>query len=69
MLKGGEKMINLKIARIKKGLKQEEVGELIGVSSVTVSRWELGLNNIPSDKLILLSKVLDVSTDYLLGLE
>lgn len=69
MFKGGEKVINLKIARIQKGLKQEEVGELIGVSSVTVSRWELGLNNIPSDKLILLSKVLDVSTDYLLGLE
>ena len=69
MFKGGEKVINLKIARIKKGLKQEEVGELIGVSGVTVSRWELGLNNIPSDKLILLSKVLDVSTDYLLGLE
>lgn len=62
-------MINLKIARLKKGLKQEELAEMVGVSSLTISRWELGVTNVPSNKLILLSKVLGVSADYLLGLE
>lgn len=62
-------MLNLKFARLKKGLKQEELAEIVGVSSLTISRWELGVTNVPSNKLILLSKVLGVSADYLLGLE
>lgn len=62
-------MLNLKFARLKKGLKQEELAEMVGVSSLTISRWELGVTNVPSNKLILLSKVLGVSADYLLGLE
>ena len=62
-------MLNLKFARLKKGLKQEELAEMVGVSSLTISRWELGVTNVPSNKLILLSKFLGVSADYLLGLE
>ena len=62
-------MINIKIARIKKGLTQKQLAKLLGLEYATVSRWETGANNIPSDKLIQLTKILGVSADYLLGLE
>ena len=62
-------MINIKIARIKKGLTQKQLAKLLGLEYATISRWELGVTNVPSNKLILLSKVLGVSADYLLGLE
>ena len=34
---------NLKILRIKKGLTQKELGHLIGVTFVTISRYETGV--------------------------
>ena len=62
-------MINIKIARIKKGLTQKQLAKLLGLEYATISRWETGANNIPSDKLIQLAKILETSTDYLLGLK
>lgn len=62
-------MLNLKFARMKKGLTQKQLAELMNVEYATISRWETGVNNISSNKLIQLSKILDVSVDYLLGLE
>ena len=35
-------MLEIKFARIRKGLTQEELGEKIGVNKVTISAYELG---------------------------
>lgn len=37
-------MITLKAARINAGLKQEEAGNIIGVSKSVISNWERGIS-------------------------
>ena len=59
----GEK---LKIARKQAGLSQEQLSEKLGVSRSAVAKWETD-NGIPDiDNLKILSKLLNVSIDYLL---
>lgn len=59
----GEK---LKEARKQAGLSQEQLSEKLGVSRSAVAKWETG-NGIPDvENLKLLSKLLDVSIDFLL---
>ena len=60
-------MLEIKFARIRKGLTQEELGEKIGVNKVTISAYELGKIKPSLDALIRLSDVLEVSIDELLG--
>lgn len=58
-----DKIINL---RKKNGWSQEELAAQIGVSRQAVSKWE-GAQSVPDmNKILLLSKVFNVSTDYLL---
>lgn len=52
-------------ARKEKGLSQEALAELIGVSRQAVSKWETGEAKPDMDKLISLSVVLERSIDYL----
>lgn len=59
----------LKEARMKKGLTQEELGKMIGVTKVSICGYELGTRTPTIDNLILLSDVLDVDANYLLGRE
>lgn len=57
----------IKEKRLAAGLTQSELGNLLGVSKVTVCHWEKG-DKVPSaNHLINLSKILNVSIDYLLG--
>lgn len=49
------------------GLSQEQLGEKIGVSRQTISKWELGDTTPEMEKLILLSRLFDVSIDDLVG--
>lgn len=59
----------VKELRIKKKLSQQELGNLIGVTKVSVCGYENG-SRIPNlDKLIRLADVLETTTDYLLGRE
>ncbi|MEI3218561.1 MAG: helix-turn-helix transcriptional regulator [Lachnoclostridium sp.] len=52
--------------RKKNGWSQEELAEKVGVSRQAVSKWE-GDQSVPDlGKLILLSQIFEVSTDYLL---
>lgn len=62
-------MLNLKIARIKKGYTQKFIAEQLNVSLNTVSRWEKGERTMTVDRLIQLAELLDTTTDYLLGRE
>lgn len=58
-----DKIIEL---RKKNGLSQEELAEKMNVSRQSVSKWE-GAQSIPDlDKILMLSKIFGVSTDYLL---
>lgn len=63
-------MLNLKLARIKKGMTQQELADAIGVSSLRdISRYEAGRINPPIPRLCKIADVLEVTTDYLLGRE
>lgn len=59
----------LKALRTEKGLSQPELANLLGVSNGIISFWENGVNEPTISNLIKLTEVLEVSTDYLLGLE
>ncbi len=59
----------LKILRREKGLSQDDLGKLIGVSKVSVSGYEKG-TRVPSMEIFLkLLKVFEISADYILGRE
>ena len=60
---------NLQLIRKKNQLSQEGLAEMLGVSRQAVSKWELGEGYPEVDKLLLLSKKLNVSLDSLLGEE
>lgn len=60
---------NLKEARINKGLKQEELANLIGKSKNVISNWERGDNKPDADTLFELCDILDVDANFLLGWE
>lgn len=58
----------IKKIRTEKGITQEQLGELIGVTTQAVSRWERG--GTPDAELLpRISDVLGVSTDSLFGRE
>ena len=57
----------LKESRMKKGITQEELGKLIGVTKVSICGYELGTRTPTIDNFILLADVLDVDPNYLLG--
>ena len=53
-----------------KGLSQEELADRVGVSRQAVSKWESEQSMPDLDKVIILSELFDVTTDYLLkGIE
>lgn len=58
---------NLQAIRKKNQLSQEGLAEMLGVSRQAVSKWELGEGYPEVDKLLVLSKRLNVSLDSLLG--
>lgn len=61
--------MNMTIARMRAGLKQYEVAKLLEVASQTVSRWENGHIIPPTEQLMKLAKLYNVTTDYLLEME
>jgi transcriptional regulator with XRE-family HTH domain len=47
---------------------QNDIAEIIGCTSVTISRYELGQRKIPSTAVEQLSNLFNCSSDYLLGI-
>ena len=60
------KFIGSKIKQKRKELKisQEKLGEMIGVDYHLIQRYEKGINKIPFDKLIEISKYLNTQLEY-----
>ncbi|MBQ7816949.1 MAG: helix-turn-helix transcriptional regulator [Oscillospiraceae bacterium] len=48
------------------GWSQEQLAEQLGVSRQSVSKWEMGLSIPDLDKIVKMSQIFGVSTDYLL---
>jgi SOS-response transcriptional repressor LexA len=60
----------LKTKRLEKKLTLEQVGEIVGVGKSTVRKWENGLiENMGRDKIVSLSKALDISPLDILGID
>ena len=60
----GETILKKRQAR---GLSQEKLAELVGVSRQAVSKWEVGDAIPDTDKLIPLARALGITVDELLG--
>lgn len=60
---------NIKSERKKLGITQEQLAEMINVSRQAISKWESNQGYPETEKLILLSKKLNVSIDYLISNE
>jgi repressor LexA len=66
-MKIGEK---ISLRRKQLDLTLEEVGQAVGVSKTTVRKWENGvIENMKRDKIVRLSKILDMSIPELMGWE
>ena len=61
--------IRLKALRKEKGLKQSDMGALLGCTIRNYQRLEYGEINVPATTLIALADYFGVSADYLLGRE
>lgn len=57
----------LKQLRNENGMTQEQLGEKIGVSNKTISRWETGKYMPPVDCLNMLSDIYNISINEILG--
>ena len=62
-MKFNEKLIML---RKQHNLSQEQVAEKLGVARQTISKWELGETTPEMDKLIIISKLYDITLDELM---
>ena len=58
-----EKIMTL---RKKRGWSQEELAMQLNISRQSVSKWESGASIPDLDKILKLSEIFDVTTDYLL---
>lgn len=61
--------MNLKEIRIKKGISQKKLAEVLGVTQTQMYRIEKGISTLNSEQIIKLCKFLNVSADELLGLK
>ncbi|PKM65174.1 MAG: transcriptional regulator [Firmicutes bacterium HGW-Firmicutes-2] len=61
--------VNLQLIRKERGMTQEQLAEMLDISRQAVSKWEAGNGYPETDKLVLLSKKLNISLDYLMDNE
>lgn len=59
----------IKEERIKKGLSQQQLGEIIGVTKVSVCGYESGTRLPSLETFEMMAELFGTSTDYLLGRE
>lgn len=61
--------VRLRLARRRKGYTQKDISKELGIPISSYSNYELGRREIPPVFIYRLCKILEVSTDYLLGLK
>lgn len=59
----------IKTLRVESGMTQTQLAKLMSVTRSSVNAWEMGISVPTAAKLVELSLLFHVSTDYLLGLE
>ena len=59
----------LKFVRENKSLKQAEVAKMLDIKQQQYSEYERGFRQMPSNYLVRFCEKLEVSADYILGLE
>ena len=59
----------IKQLRQEKDLSQQKIADILGIDRSNYSKYELGKLEINNEMLVKLSKLFDVTTDYILGLE
>ena len=69
-VKGGELTMNIadriQYLRKQKGYSQEELADKVGVSRQAVSKWESEQSMPDLEKIIVMSDLFEVTTDYIL---
>lgn len=59
---------NIDAERARRGLSKMEMAEKLGVSYSTFKSWMSGKTEIPCSKIIAMSHMFGVTSDYLLGI-
>lgn len=59
----------IKYSREKNGLTQNQLAKKMFVTRASVNAWELGISIPTTEKIAELSSVLNVSTDFILGVD
>lgn len=59
--------INAEMAR--NNMTNSRLAEKLNVSEKTISNWKSGKTEIPASKLLAMSQIFGVTTDYLLGVK
>ncbi|MEY8360012.1 helix-turn-helix transcriptional regulator [Anaerotruncus colihominis] len=60
---------NIDAERARRGWSLSQFAQELDVSYSTIKNWMQGRTEIPSSKIIEMSKIFSCSTDYLLGLD
>ena len=64
---GGDRLTRLKVLRMEKHLTQKALADLVGVTRVTIARYEIGDRDPKGKTLVRIARALGVSTSDLLG--
>ena len=59
----------IKDMRLEKGMSQQELGDMIGVTKVSICGYENGTRTPSLETFCILADIFDTTTDYLLGRE
>ena len=59
----------IKDMRLEKGMSQQELGDLIGVTKVSICGYENGTRTPSLETFCILAEIFETTTDYLLGRE
>jgi transcriptional regulator with XRE-family HTH domain len=57
----------IRFYRMRKGISQVKLGKNIGVSFQQVQKYEKGLNRVPSSRLLIIARILDVPMNAFFG--
>lgn len=61
--------VRLREQRLEKGLKQKQLAEAVGTTDDSIYSWEKGRSQPSVEQIHLLCRCLNISADYLIGLE